>query len=60
MLKDSQGAKNNIDDATTALHQCLKVLHMTNQVYDMIEQKKYFQALKVRLLILLSSNMLYR
>ncbi|KAK7205950.1 exocyst complex subunit Sec15-like-domain-containing protein [Myxozyma melibiosi] len=46
MLKDSQGARSNIDDATAALRQCLKVLHMTNQVYEMIEQKKYFQALK--------------
>ncbi|KAK9254290.1 exocyst complex subunit Sec15-like-domain-containing protein [Lipomyces tetrasporus] len=46
MLLDSRGARKNIDDATTALRQCLKVLNMTNKIHEMIEQKKYFGALK--------------
>ncbi|KAK9479476.1 exocyst complex subunit Sec15-like-domain-containing protein [Lipomyces japonicus] len=46
MLLDSQGAKKSIDEATVALHKCLKVLNMTNRIYEMIEQKKYFLALK--------------
>ncbi|KAK9377909.1 exocyst complex subunit Sec15-like-domain-containing protein [Lipomyces chichibuensis] len=46
MLLDSQGARKNIDDATSALRQCLKVINMTNKIHEMIEQKKYFGALK--------------
>ncbi|KAK9370041.1 exocyst complex subunit Sec15-like-domain-containing protein [Lipomyces kononenkoae] len=46
MLLDSQGARKNIDEATAAIRQCLKVINMTNKIHEMIEQKKYFGALK--------------
>ncbi|KAK9448817.1 exocyst complex subunit Sec15-like-domain-containing protein [Limtongia smithiae] len=46
MLSDLQGARNNVREATVALRQCLKVLNMTNKIHELIEQKKYFHALK--------------
>ncbi|KAK9463355.1 exocyst complex subunit Sec15-like-domain-containing protein [Lipomyces oligophaga] len=46
MLKDTRSARSRIDDTSTALRRCLKVLNMTNKIHELTVQKKYFQALK--------------
>ncbi|KAK9453691.1 exocyst complex subunit Sec15-like-domain-containing protein [Dipodascopsis uninucleata] len=46
LLSDIRMGKGTIEEVTATLKQCLKVLNMTNRIYEMVEQKKYFPALK--------------
>ncbi|KAK9468960.1 exocyst complex subunit Sec15-like-domain-containing protein [Lipomyces arxii] len=46
LLEESQNARKNVDEVTSALNRCLGVLNLTNKIHEMIEQKKYFSALK--------------
>ena len=45
-LVESRGVRQNIDEAQHALNDCLEVLKLTNQVEDLLNQKKYYAALR--------------
>lgn len=45
-LVDSRGVRQNIDDATQALEDCLEVLRLANQVHDLLAEKNRYAALR--------------
>lgn len=45
-LVDSRGVRQNIDDATQALKDCLEVLRLANQVHDLLGKKNHYAALR--------------
>ncbi|KAL8847221.1 MAG: hypothetical protein Q9221_007747 [Calogaya cf. arnoldii] len=45
-LVDSRAVRQNIDDANEALRDCLEVLRLANQVYDLLGRKNYYAALR--------------
>lgn len=45
-LVDSRGVRQNIDDATQALKDCLEVLRLANQVHDLLQKKNHYAALR--------------
>ncbi|KAL9044106.1 MAG: hypothetical protein Q9214_002735, partial [Letrouitia sp. 1 TL-2023] len=47
VLVDSRGVRQNIDEAKQALHDCLEVLRLANQVHDLLERKSHYSALRI-------------
>ncbi|KAL8944396.1 MAG: hypothetical protein Q9216_000447 [Gyalolechia sp. 2 TL-2023] len=45
-LVDSRGVRHNIDEANQALHDCLEVLRLANQVHDLLGRKCHYSALR--------------
>lgn len=45
-LVDSRGVRQNIDEATQALRDCLEVLRLANQVHDLLGKKSHYAALR--------------
>lgn len=45
-LVDSRGVRQNIDEATQALRDCLEVLRLANQVHDLLGKKRHYSALR--------------
>lgn len=45
-LVDSRGVRQNIDDTTQALKDCLEVLRLANQVHDLLAKKNHYGALR--------------
>lgn len=45
-LVDSRGVRQNIDDATQALRDCLEVLRLANRVHDVLSRKSHYSALR--------------
>lgn len=45
-LVDSRGVRQNIDEATQALRDCLEVLKLANQVHDLLSKKSHYSALR--------------
>lgn len=45
-LVDSRGVRQNIDEATQALRDCLEVLRLANQVHDLLSKKSHYSALR--------------
>ncbi|KAK4622129.1 Exocyst complex component sec15 [Fulvia fulva] len=45
-LVESRGVRQNIDDATQALKDCLEVLRLANQVHDLLGKKNHYAALR--------------
>ena len=45
-LVDSRSVRQNIDDATQALNDCLEVLRLANQVHDLLGKKNHYAALR--------------
>lgn len=45
-LVESRGVRQNIDEAKHALNDCLEVLRLANQVEDLLNQRKYYAALR--------------
>lgn len=45
-LVDSRGVRQNIDEATKALQDCLEVLRLANQVHDLLGKKNHYSALR--------------
>lgn len=45
-LVEIKGVRQNIDDARNAIHDCLEVLRLVNQVDELLSQKKYYAALR--------------
>ena len=45
-LVDSRGVRQNIDEATQALRDCLEVLRLANQVHDLLNKKSHYSALR--------------
>ena len=45
-LVDSRGVRQNIDDATQAIKDCLEVLRLANQVHDLLGKKNHYAALR--------------
>lgn len=45
-LVESRGVRQNINDANQALHDCLEVLRLANQVHDLLGKKSYYSALR--------------
>ena len=45
-LVDSRGVRQNIDEATQALRDCLEVLRLANQVHDLLGKKSHYSALR--------------
>lgn len=45
-LVESRGVRQNIDEAKSALNDCLEVLRLANQVEDLLTQRKYYAALR--------------
>lgn len=45
-LVDSRGVRHNIDEANQALHDCLEVLRLANQVHDLLNRKSHYSALR--------------
>ena len=45
-LVDSRGLRQNIDEATQALRDCLEVLRLANQVHDLLSKKSHYSALR--------------
>ncbi|KAG8532027.1 uncharacterized protein KY384_003663 [Bacidia gigantensis] len=45
-LVDSRGVRQNIDEATEALRDCLEVLRLANQVHDLLGRKSHYSALR--------------
>ena len=46
ILVDSRGVRQNIDEATQALRDCLEVLRLANQVHDLLAKKSHYSALR--------------
>ena len=46
LLVDSRGVRQNIDETTQALKDCLEVLRLANQVYDLLSKKNHYAALR--------------
>lgn len=45
-LVESRGVRQNIDEATQALRDCLEVLRLANQVHDLLGKKNHYSALR--------------
>ncbi|KAI5290407.1 hypothetical protein KEM52_000466, partial [Ascosphaera acerosa] len=45
-LVESRGDRQNIDDTARALDDCLDVLRLANQVYDLLAKKSHYAALR--------------
>ena len=45
-LVESRGVRENIDEATQALRDCLEVLRLANQVHDLLGKKNHYSALR--------------
>lgn len=45
-LVESRGVRQNIDEATQALKDCLEVLRLANQVHDLLGRKLHYSALR--------------
>lgn len=45
-LVESRGVRQNIDEATLALQDCLEVLRLANQVHDLLGKKYHYSALR--------------
>ncbi|MCJ1472840.1 hypothetical protein MMC13_001489 [Lambiella insularis] len=45
-LVESRGVRQNIDEATQALNDCLEVLRLANQVHDLLGKKSHYAALR--------------
>ena len=45
-LVQSRGVRQNIDEATRALQDCLQVLRLANQVHDLLGKKSHYSALR--------------
>lgn len=45
-LVESRGVRQNMDEAKRALSDCLEVLRLANQVEDLLNQRKYYAALR--------------
>lgn len=45
-LVESRGVRQNIDEASHALQDCLEVLRLANQVQELRDQKKHYAALR--------------
>ena len=45
-LVESRGVRQNIDEATHALQDCLEVLRLANQVHDLLAKKSHYAALR--------------
>ena len=45
-LFESRGVRQNIDEATQALQDCLEVLRLANQVHDLLSKKQHYPALR--------------
>lgn len=45
-LVESRGVRQNIDEATQALKDCLEVLRLANQVHDLLGKKNHYAALR--------------
>ena len=45
-LVESRGVRQNIDEATQALRDCLEVLRLANQVHDLLTKKSHYSALR--------------
>ncbi|KAK3715366.1 Rab GTPase-binding exocyst subunit S15, partial [Vermiconidia calcicola] len=45
-LVESRGVRQNIDETTQALKDCLEVLRLANQVYDLLSKKNHYAALR--------------
>ncbi len=45
-LVDSRGVRQNINEATQALRDCLEVLRLANQVHDLLGKKSHYSALR--------------
>ena len=43
---ESRGVRQNIDEATQALRDCLEVLRLANQVHDLLIKKSHYSALR--------------
>jgi hypothetical protein len=46
-LLESQRTMNKVDEAIETLQLCLKVLDMANRIDGLIEERKYYPALRV-------------
>ena len=45
-LVESRAVRQNIDEATQALQDCLEVLRLANQVHDLLSRKSHYAALR--------------
>ena len=45
-LVESRGVRQNIDEATQTLRDCLEVLRLANQVHDLLSKKSHYSALR--------------
>lgn len=45
-LVESRGVRQNINEANQALHDCLEVLRLANQVHDLLGRKNHYSALR--------------
>lgn len=45
-LVESRGHRQNIDDTSQALQDCLEVLRLANQVHELLARKSYYAALR--------------
>ena len=45
-LVESRAVRQNIDEATQALQDCLEVLRLANQVHDLLSRKSHYSALR--------------
>ncbi|TKA82428.1 hypothetical protein B0A49_00027 [Cryomyces minteri] len=45
-LVDSRGVRQNIDEATLALKDCLELLRLANQVHELLGKKNHYAALR--------------
>ena len=45
-LVESRGVRQNIDETTQALNDCLEVLRLANQVHDLLAKKEHYAALR--------------
>ena len=46
LLVESRGVRQNIDEATKSLNECLEVLQLANQVHDLLGKKSHYAALR--------------
>jgi hypothetical protein len=45
-LVESRGVRQNIDETTRALNDCLEILRLANQVHDLLGRKSHYAALR--------------
>ncbi|ETN40223.1 uncharacterized protein HMPREF1541_04499 [Cyphellophora europaea CBS 101466] len=45
-LVESRGVRQNIDEASQSLQDCLEVLRLANQVQELLDKKQYYAALR--------------